>query len=173
MREHIAVVARRNLAVAEFYASALPDDHPRKASSDSALERQRANLPALPGKRHTRIKPQTACDIDAVYNKPTTPLEREVLKAVTKALRADPRVARVERNQSGTFREGERWIKVGTRGKLDLTVYLKSGRYMEIEVKRPGGKPDPRQALRIEAIKREGGLAGWCWSAESALALLP
>lgn len=102
------------------------------------------------------------------------PLERHVLKAVTQALRYDKRVLRVERNQSGVFQEGERYVRVGSRGKLDLTVYLKSGRYAEIEVKRDERtKPAPHQQQRIDEIKSGGGLAGWCWSAESALAILP
>jgi hypothetical protein len=102
------------------------------------------------------------------------PLERHVLKAVTQALRYDPRVLRVERNQSGVFQDGNRYVRVGAPGKLDLTVYLKSGRYAEIEVKRDERtKPDPRQAERIEEIKRGGGIAGWCWSVESALTILP
>ena len=101
-------------------------------------------------------------------------LEKNVLKAVIKALRADPRVASVERNQSGVFQDGERWVRVGSKGKLDLTVYLKSGRFAELEVKRDERtKPDERQLQRIEHIIRSGGIAGWCWSIESALALLP
>lgn len=102
------------------------------------------------------------------------PLERNVLRDVMRALRADPRVASVERNQSGVYQSGERWVTVGSRGKLDLTVYLRSGRYMEVEVKRDRHtKPSERQAERIAHIKREGGIAGWCWDAESALRLLP
>jgi hypothetical protein len=103
------------------------------------------------------------------------PLERDVLKAVVDALRLDPRVARVERNQSGVFQDGSRYIRVGTRGKLDITVYLKDGRYIECEVKR---SPNirllrPSQAQRIKEIRASGGLAGWCWNVESALALIP
>jgi hypothetical protein len=44
------------------------------------------------------------------------PLERTVLKAITQALRLDRRVSRVERNQSGLFQEGNRFIRVGTAG---------------------------------------------------------
>lgn len=101
------------------------------------------------------------------------PLERDVLKAIIKALRADPRVAMVERNQSGVFQEGNRFIRVGSRGKLDLTVLLISGRYAEIEVKRPGRKPDPRQAERIAAIRSNGGIAGYATSVTEALEILP
>lgn len=120
----------------------------------------------LPPKRHYVRRP--------VDGKPAAPYERDVLAQIIKALRYDPRVARVERNQSGVFKEGHRYIRVGTKGKLDLTVYLKTGRYAEIEVKRDAKhKPEPHQLARIAEIKAQGGLAGWAWSAESALALLP
>ena len=102
------------------------------------------------------------------------PLERDVLKAIIQALRLDPRVASVERNQSGVFQDGERYIRVGTPGKLDLTVYLKSGLFAELEVKRDERtNPDECQLQRIEHIKRSGGIAGWCWDIPSALAILP
>jgi len=101
------------------------------------------------------------------------PLEKEVLADVLQALRMDPRIALVERAQSGVFQDGDRHIRVGTPGKLDITLMLVGGRYGEIEVKRPGKKPDERQANRIEAIKRNGGIAGYATSAEEALALLP
>lgn len=122
----------------------------------------------LPAKRASKPKLQ---GVDAIHKRQ---LERNVLKAVARALRRDPRVARVERNTSGVFMDGGRTISVGVRGKLDLTCYLKSGRYIEIEVKRDErAKPQPHQLQRIERIRYAGGLAGWCWSAETALALLP
>jgi hypothetical protein len=132
-------------------------DHAKAASI-------RARIKPVPAERVRKPK-----DV----SKAAPPLEAEVLKSVVKALKSDPRVARVQRNQSGVFHEGDRWIRVGERGLLDLTVYLKSGRYIEIEVKRPGGAPKPHQAARIADIKSQGGLAGYAWSAESALALLP
>jgi hypothetical protein len=102
------------------------------------------------------------------------PLERNVLKAVIKALRADPRVARVERNQSGVFLDGDRTITVGSKGKLDLTVFLTSGKYIEVEVKRDMKTlPKAHQWQRIKQIREAGGLAGWCWNVPSAIALLP
>lgn len=123
-------------------------------------------LAQLPPKRHRVKRP--------VDGKPAAPYERDVLAQIIKALRLDHRVARVERNQSGVFQDGNRYIRVGVRGKLDLTVYLKTGRFAEIEVKRDAKtKPDPHQLERIATIKAEGGIAGWAWSAESALAILP
>lgn len=98
-----------------------------------------------------------------------------MLRAVMQALRMHPSVASVERNQSGVFQEGNRVIRIGSRGKLDLTVYLRDGRYIEIEVKR---SPDVKllsaaQLERIRSIRANHGLAGWCWSVESAIALIP
>lgn len=102
------------------------------------------------------------------------PLEKNVLGSVLMALRHDPRVALVERTQSGLFQDGNRHIRVGSKGKLDITGMLKSGKYFEIECKRDEAtKPDERQTERIAAIRANGGISGWCWSAESALALLP
>lgn len=123
-------------------------------------------------KKREEARRARGVDIDAVHRK-IRPPEKHVLAAVLKALRHDPRVASVERTQSGLFQEGNRWIRVGTPGKLDITGLLVGGRYFEIEVKRPGEKPNPKQADRIAAIRANGGISGYAWSAESALALLP
>lgn len=101
------------------------------------------------------------------------PLERDILKAVIAALRRDPRVAQVERQQSGLFVDGDRYIRVGTPGALDIKGMLKGGRAFEFEIKRPGRKPDPRQAERIETLRANGAVAGVATSVEEALALLP
>jgi len=119
------------------------------------------NLPALPKKRAKRV------------HDPKAPLERNVLPKVVRALRKDPRVVRVQRNTVGRFTVHGRIISVGTKGLLDLTVYLRDGRYAEIEVKRPGEKPKLHQAQRIADIQERGGIAGWCDSPEGALAILP
>ncbi|HZM36005.1 MAG TPA: hypothetical protein VFC18_16105 [Burkholderiales bacterium] len=104
---------------------------------------------------------------------PALPLEKHVLKAALKALRADPRVAFADRQQSGVFTEGERVIRVGAPGKLDVVGMLKSGQYIELEAKRPGQKPDARQSMRIAFIREHGGISGYFTSAAEAIALLP
>lgn len=108
-----------------------------------------------------------------VDGKPVIPLEKDVLASVLQALRLDQRVWIVDRRQSGVFMEGERYIRVGQRGHLDISGCLKGGKYFELECKRPGQKPDERQQERIDHVKRGGGISGYCWSIESALALLP
>lgn len=144
----------RNHATLSFYAKGAGKPPPPKPALLVAME-----------ERAARRRPRSASG---------RPLERDVLKAVIQALKLDRRVSSVERNQSGVFQDGERYIRVGTRGKLDLTVYLKDGRYAELEVKRDARtKPEEHQLRRIEAIRRDGGIAGWCYDVPSALAVLP
>lgn len=102
----------------------------------------------------------------------TGPSEAQVLKSVLAYLRRHPNVASVERSQSGVFREGERHIRVGFVGKLDVSGFLKGGRYFEIEVKRPGGRPTEAQAARIEKIKAGGGISGFVTSIDETAGLL-
>lgn len=108
-----------------------------------------------------------------VDDKPALPLEKEVLAAAMQALRLDPRVAIVDRRQSGVFQDGDRYIRVGSVGVLDVSGMLIGGQYFELEAKRPGQKPDERQALRIAKVREGGGISGYFTSVDEALALLP
>lgn len=138
-----------------------PND-PRSAAHEEMCRRFEA---AIPPKRNLVKRP--------VDGKPAVPYEKEVLKDCLEALRKDPRVVILERSQSGVFLDGDRYIRVGTPGKLDITFMLVGGRYGEIECKRPGLKPDERQQQRIEAIRSGGGIAGCAHSGAEALELLP
>lgn len=166
-REHLGVTTRRNRAV---MLAMVPPDRLAKYEEDFP----ESALPALPKKRGPRAKPNAipGVDIDAVHGDAPI-LEKKVLADVLEALRNDPRVALVDRRQSGVFQEAERWIRVGTRGTLDISGMLVGGKYFEIECKRPGKKPDERQENRIQAIRRNGGVSGCATSAAEALALLP
>lgn len=105
--------------------------------------------------------------------KPAMPLEKEVLADALEALRNDPRVWFADRRQSGVFQDGDRYIRVGTRGVLDVSGMLHGGRYFEIEAKRPGEKPDENQERRIANIRAGGGVSGYFTSSDEALGLLP
>lgn len=145
-------------ATHRFYAAGISDPEKRAAyEAKFILE--------LPPKAH-RIR-RTSDE------KPALPLEKHVLAAALEALRHDPRVAFADRQQSGVFQDGDRFIRVGSPGKLDIVGMLKGGRYMELEAKRPGEKPDERQALRIAFVRQHGGVSGYFTSADEALALLP
>jgi hypothetical protein len=104
---------------------------------------------------------------------PAHPLEKEVLADALEALRNDPRVWICDRNQSGVFQDGDRYIRVGRKGHLDIKGMLHGGRYFELEAKRPGEKPDENQLQRIEHVRKGGGISGYFTSAAEALALLP
>ena len=100
------------------------------------------------------------------------PLESNVLKAIIKALRAHPKVTRVVRNQSGVFTEGDRFIRVGTRGLADLTVYL-GQRYGYIEVKVPGRNAEPhQQAWLANALQTGAAFAAVAHSVDDAVAII-
>jgi hypothetical protein len=141
----------------DFIAAAMPPD--------KAAEYRARFVKVLPPKRERIMRTGDG--------KPAHPLEKEVLADVLQALRSDPRVWICDRRQSGVFQEGNRFIRVGQKGHLDISGMLQGGKYLEIECKRPGERPDERQAARIEHVRKGGGISGYCWSAESALALLP
>lgn len=101
------------------------------------------------------------------------PTEAQVLKSVLAYLRSHSLVASVERSQSGVFQEGNRIIRVGFVGKLDISGFLRNGaRYFEIEVKRPGAKPTDAQQKRIDAVLSSGGISGYVTSIEEVAALI-
>ena len=146
-----------SLAGQSFYASLMPDDD-KRAVQEQRLAAERA-----------AIKPKR---VQKARRPSGKVLERDVLKGIVKALSLHRLVARVERNQSGLFREGERFIRVGSKGKADLTVYLKDGRYAEIEVKSPTGRITEAQFKRVYAIRAAGGLAGIARSVEDAFGII-
>ena len=111
-------------------------------------------------------------DLAASPRRVGKPLERDVLKQIIHVLRHDPRVVRVERNQSGVFQDGNRYVKVGRRGDPDIGGMLKGGRTFAIEVKRPGFNPDPLQQKRLDEIAAAGGLAGCAHSVEEAVLIV-
>ncbi len=100
------------------------------------------------------------------------PLEADILRDILLALRKHPKVARVERRQSGVFRDGDRWVRVGNKGQPDISGILHGGRAFQIEVKRPGKFPDDNQWRQINAIRAAGGIAGCAHSVAEALAIV-
>ena len=146
-----------SLAGQSYYAAMIPDDA-KRAEQEQRLAEERA-----------AIKPVR---VQAARRPSGKVLERDVLKGIVKALSLHRLVARVERNQSGVFREGERFVRVGSKGKADLTVYLKDGRYAEIEVKSPTGRITDAQWKRVYAIRAAGGLAGIARCVEDAFGII-
>lgn len=124
-----------------------------------------------------KVSAETLCrpvpkERKAAVRDPSKVYEADILREILKALRSHPKVARVERRQSGVFQNGNRWIRVGRRGDPDIGGFLKGGRVFGIEVKRDGLEPTELQQARIDEIRAAGGLAGCAHSVEEAFALL-
>jgi len=95
------------------------------------------------------------------------PLERAVLKAVLAALRAHPRVAFVERMNSGAYKSAAgHYVRYGFVGCPDIIGMLKDGRFLAVEVKRPGGNPTGDQVEFLGVVARWHGVAFVAWSAD-------
>jgi hypothetical protein len=62
---------------------------------------------------------------------------------------------------SGTRCTPPCWIEFGEPGMGDYAGVLQGGRYLEIEVKKPGKRPGKHQLDRLEAVRLAGGLAFW------------
>jgi hypothetical protein len=94
-------------------------------------------------------------------------------------LAASRRGARLFRNHVGVS-EHENGNKVRhglPKGSADLIGWTADGRFLAVEVKRPGWRPSPKwrassQAAFIEQVRLAGGVAGVATSVEDALALL-
>jgi hypothetical protein len=73
---------------------------------------------------------------------------------------------------AGIYRDG-RYIPSHTRGVSDIIGLLPpNGRFLAIEVKRPGGKPTQEQQNFIDAVNRAGGLAFVAFSVDDVLVVL-
>ena len=93
------------------------------------------------------------------------PSEAVVLSAVLKRLRLHPKVAWVERLNSGAgqiaFADGgkSQWMRFAWRGAPDLIGQLVDGRILCCEVKRPSGRLRPDQEAFLNTVRCQGGCA--------------
>ena len=72
------------------------------------------------------------------------------------------------RNNTGALKDREgRLVKYGLcPGSSDIIGIMPDGRFLAIEVKRPGKNPTPAQANFIEIVRKYGGIAGVVRSVE-------
>lgn len=122
------------------------DDHGPKADAAASPPSERADAASRP----TQPKP----------------LEAAVLKAVLRALALHPRVAWAHRMNVGAFRDGDRYVRVGFVGCSDIIGQTTDGRFLAVEVKRPGGKPTEAQVEFLGRVQRAGGVAFVAWSVD-------
>jgi hypothetical protein len=91
------------------------------------------------------------------------PSESAVLDAVLQALAVHPAVGGFWRQNTGAFAIGEgrnrRFVRFGPKGSPDIHGYLKNGRALFVEVKRPSGRVSPEQQAFIERATANGAMA--------------
>lgn len=127
-------------------------------------ERPAGTQPAKPHK--TRTAPEVLAPQMA---------ERDILKAILDYLAARKILA--WRQNCGaipaTYKGRQRFIRYGQPGQADICGILSpSGRYLAIEVKSAKGKVSDLQALHLELVRSQGGVAGVCRSVEDVAELL-
>jgi len=67
----------------------------------------------------------------------------------------------------GSYKGKSRLIRFSKPGMADLWGWdRKTGRHIEVEVKRPGERPSPEQEAWLSAAQRGGVIAFWCDSVE-------
>ena len=78
------------------------------------------------------------------------------------------------RNNTGALKDKDgRLIRYGLcPGSSDIIGIMPDGRFLAIEVKKPGKNPTPEQLNFIEAVRRHGGIASVVHSPEDLAGLL-
>lgn len=105
------------------------------------------------------------------------PKEADVLKAVLRALELHPAVAKAWRMNTGAGRilrgkDTSQWIRFGFPGSPDIYGYMKDGRALYCEVKRPSGRVSDEQAAFIQAAQAAGCVAFIARSVEDVITAL-
>ncbi len=76
--------------------------------------------------------------------------------------------ARLLRNTVGFYKENGRAIRYGLGvGSPDLVGWTSTGRFLCVEVKRPGKVPTKEQHQFLESVVRCGGIAFWADSVQT------
>lgn len=95
-----------------------------------------------------------------------TPTEAAVLAACIKALALHPAVAWAHRMNTGALTSGDRYVRFGFKGCSDIIGQLMDGRFLAIEVKRPGGIVTEDQLAFLARVQDNHGLAFVAWSVD-------
>jgi hypothetical protein len=111
----------------------------------------------------TGAAPRTPRDVPVLTHKVPPPLERDVQGAILGLLQAHHKVACAWRQNTGGAWLGpvgaERYVRFAFKGCSDILGMLKGGRFLAIEVKRPGVDPTGDQLEFLGRVHRGGGLA--------------
>lgn len=97
-----------------------------------------------------------------------TPLEHDIQSAILAYLAWDKRIAWAERFNSGAHvatttdargQQHRRFIRYAFPGCSDILGQLVDGRFLAIEVKRPGEKPTQKQSDFLSTVANNNGVA--------------
>ncbi len=107
---------------------------------------------------------------------PRPPTEAQIKAIVRQAINAIPG-CRVWNNPVGecdfTGQNGRTYhVRYGLAEESADLIACCWGRFVSIEMKRPGAKPRPGQLRWIELVESFGGVAGWADSVEGAVAIV-
>jgi len=131
------------------------------AMAGKSIPERVIELPKEPKKRKPSSEPRT--DL----------LEKDIQKQILMLLKKHPKIQWVARFNSGTFMDGDRYIKSNSQdGMSDILGMFKGGRLIAIECKSRTGKVKPNQQDFLDLINAGGGLAFVARSVEDVLARL-
>lgn len=104
----------------------------------------------------------------------TKPLERDIQRSIIEYFAAVYKIELHRRNTGATvssYKGKKRLIRFSQPGQADLWgIQPKTGRHIEIEVKRNGGTLTEAQILWLESCRNRGAIAFWAVSVVTAVA---
>lgn len=92
--------------------------------------------------------------------------ESDIQRACLELLARHPKVAWAVRMNAGAFKVEDRFVRAAFKGCSDIIGQLKDGRFLAVEVKRPGNVPNYRQAAFLVAVHAAQGASTWTDDAE-------
>jgi len=177
-RPSLKQTIRSGASTMSLYASAAPKELSADALAMATIPTVTSHVNPLKDR-----KPKTA----------GIPYEAQTQAEIITYLQSRPDVGCIIRFNSGTMREGDRYIRMNTIylkawcEQLQENIYARlpdlqamhkpSGRLIAIEVKRQGWKRpsdvrEHQQALYLDHVRRCGGIAGFCRSVADVIKLL-
>lgn len=97
-------------------------------------------------------------------------LEKQIQHDILMALGARPDLFIWRQNVGAAQVDGDRWVAFGVPGCADILGVLRGGRFLAIEVKRPGGRQSPAQKVFQATVEKQGGLYVLAFSVAEAVA---
>ncbi len=121
----------------------------------------RASPDWLANRQNTRagsVDP-SGCAVPQAAGQYPRPAEREVMASILEWLPYCPKVAWFARVNNGAYKVGDRFVRFGFTGCSDIIGQLRDGRFLAIEVKKPGGELSTDQVEFLGKVDRHRGVA--------------